>query len=252
MIELNPKVVEACITGIKHIQDNIYKFNNTLYVYYNSHKLNTRTYELIFKEYSQSYVIIKCRGGSTPHSAIRYDGFNKCDVVLTDEAKKVLQYYQNLYFYEKGRKVRRVKAIAERKKVKCPICGKEFTPYHKKMCCSKECSRKYVLMKAKEKRNETLKVYHKVCPTCGKPFITHTDAQRYCSEACRIKRNNNYMIAKNKRNSYTVKKCLNCGKEFYGSPRMVHCCGKCREAYNYKKTLERRRKAKLNLVQTTK
>ena len=247
MIELNPKVVEACITGIKHIQDNIYKFNNTLYVYYDSHKLNTRTYELIFKEYSQSYVIIKCRGGSTPHSAIRYDGFNKCDVVLTDEAKKVLQYYQNLYFYEKGRKVRRVKAMAKRKKVKCPICGKEFTPMNGRMYCSTECLRKCNLERAKE--NREVKTYHKVCPTCGKPFITHTDAQRYCSEACRIKRNYSYLSAKNKRNSYTVKKCLNCGKEFYGSPRMVHCCSKCREAYNYKKTLERRKEAKLNLVQ---
>ena len=89
VIELNPKIVEACIKGIKHIQDNVYKFNNTLYKYEKSKKVNTRTYELTFVEYSRPYNKVTCIGGSTSDSAVRYDGFNKCKVVRTEEIKKV-------------------------------------------------------------------------------------------------------------------------------------------------------------------
>ena len=251
MIELNPQIVEACITGIKHVQDNIYEFDNTRYEYIESRMRNTRVYELIFKE-QDSYKIVICIGGSHSASAIKYDGFNRCKVSLTEKARELLRVAQQTYYYEKGRKLRRAEAIKARKKKKCPVCGKLFIPTHNKTCCSYECAYKYSLAKAQTKRDANIPTYHKVCPICGKPFGTHHDGQRYCSAKCRIKRNNQYLRARIIENTYSVKKCLNCGKEFYGTPRQVHCCATCREEYAYNRIKERRQEAKKNLVQTSK
>ena len=250
MIELNPKVVEACIEGIKHIQDNIYKFNNTLYKYEKSSKINIRTYDLVFTEYSRPYNKVICKGGSNSASTIRYDGFNECKVRLTEKAREIIRVIQQTYYYEQGRKVRRAKEISTRKKIKCPICGKMFTPKNGRKYCSNECLKVANIQKAKE--NNPIKTYHRICPVCGKPFIAHHDGNRYCSAKCRIKRNNDCVSVKKKRETYSVKKCLNCGKEFYGSPRMVHCCSSCREEYAHKRILERRKEAKINLVNTSK
>lgn len=241
MTELNPKVVELCIKGIKHIQDNVYKFNDTLYVLYGSKKLSTRLQEFIFKEYSKSYVIVKCIGGKHACSPIKYDGFNRCKVTLNTEARKEIESLLNEYYYEVGRKVRRAKEIQSRKKVKCPVCGKKFIPVHGRMYCSHEC-----LVKAsneKAKANRPVRSYTRKCLICGKEFTATSYQQVYCSDKCRVKRNNNKIREAIIARLYTTKKCLHCGKEFVGTPREKYCSASCRIRYNYLK--------KINLVKTT-
>ena len=242
MAELNPKVVELCIKGIKHIQDNVYKFNNTLYVLYDSKKLSTRLQEFTFKEYSKSYVIIKCVGGKHACSPIKYDGFNRCKVTLDTEARKGIESLLNEYYYEVGRKVRRAKEMQSRKKVKCPVCGKKFTPKNGKIYCSHECT--VIAMNEKAKIRRNVQEYKRVCPICGKEFTTTRESQIYCGAKCRIKRNNDYLIKKHQSETYTKKACKHCGKEFIGSPREVYCSATCRIRHN----VDMRKERKINLV----
>lgn len=241
MIELNPRVIEISIKGIKHIQDNVYKFNNTLYTLKDSKKINVRTYVYTFAEYSNPYVIVKCIGGKNPTSPLRYDGFNRCKVQIEKEYQKELISIQNEYWYEVGRKVRRAEELKARKKVKCPVCGKKFVPMYGRKYCSEECL--YKASNERLKAEHPVKTYTKICPICGKEFTTHTDAQSYCSASCRIKRNNDILNEKQKA-PRTTKACEHCGKLFVGTPREHYCSAKCRIQHNS----DRRRTITLNSI----
>lgn len=98
---------------------------------------------------------------------------------------------------------------------KCVYCGKEFVCYngHVSDYCCKVC--------------ETAdKIRNTFCAYCGKPML-ETDDQRdmsghlwYCSAECKDK--NLFQVAKE---NGTLKKCPNCGKEFYKDS--TFCCRSC-------------------------
>ena len=130
----------------------------------------------------------------------------------------------------------------------CIQCGNKFmvAPYKKDTAkfCSRECQYEY-----KKGKPKGLWVT-KICPSCGKEFITlQSKSKKYCSEKCNHERNEHYMIyncdicgkemrikkalyqelldgkrktitcsyecaAKTKHTGHNIV-CENCGKEFY-------------------------------------
>ena len=81
--------------------------------------------------------------------------------------------------------------------IKCEICGKEFEPKRKdSKFCSDKCSMIYHNGNAKAKYISKPKL-KKICPMCGKEFLTNT-IQKYCSAECRIKGRAEYQRQRNK------------------------------------------------------
>lgn len=75
----------------------------------------------------------------------------------------------------------------------CPICGKKFR-HHKKIYCSRECSKKYALSCINQPVSKYVDL---VCQNCGKPFRVKERYKnyKYCSNDCRLKvRNEKYTI----------------------------------------------------------
>lgn len=80
-----------------------------------------------------------------------------------------------------------------RRKLKCPVCGKEFEPQGEEKICSPECRLRW-----RKEANErwwrsgkafaSRKVKH--CPGCGREFLAEGN-RRWCSPACREKGKNN-------------------------------------------------------------
>lgn len=81
----------------------------------------------------------------------------------------------------------KMKAVEQTKK--CPICGKEFVPKHKRQkYCTSECSYNYQLEVQKTRKIPV------ECPICGKVFMGGPRS-RTCSEECR----NQYISSKMRR-----------------------------------------------------
>lgn len=72
----------------------------------------------------------------------------------------------------------------------CKQCGKKFISENKKHLCSEECTKKYILCRAKELRKSenyiqpTRKIYKKICLFCGGQFETKNNNAKYCSMKC--------------------------------------------------------------------
>ena len=66
-----------------------------------------------------------------------------------------------------------------------------------------------------------------ICPYCGKEFIRTRNAQRYCSDKCRMLYNRkNPTIQEEELREYT---CSYCGKTFKWDRKKKYCSDECRE-----------------------
>lgn len=120
--------------------------------------------------------------------------------------------------------------MANNKKCKCVVCGKDFLGQKSTAkYCSRECqSIDYKNRSAINHIPKTL--YHKTCELCGKEYDTYSKGSKFCSGNCKTKE---YRLRTN-----TLKKivpCDNCGKEIerYNDKRAVKnfCCCQCEKDY---------------------
>lgn len=69
-----------------------------------------------------------------------------------------------------------------------------------------------------------------ICPYCGKEFIREKNAQKYCSERCRIRNNRGFpLIPGTELKEYT---CSFCGRTFKWDKKKKYCSLECRERAN--------------------
>lgn len=121
---------------------------------------------------------------------------------------------------------------------KCIICGEEFMPKNKSqiLCGKTECFKERAYRQKQnipeEKYPNLIGVYHfstsgveKICPTCGKTFVTKVWNQIYCSRNCE----NVPLKLKNKGCLLHEKTCIVCGKTFMpNSPQQAVCSEECK------------------------
>lgn len=112
----------------------------------------------------------------------------------------------------------------------CVVCGKALTG-KQELYCSKQCKKKAERKRARGERPDAK--YTKVCPNCGKEFVTdEKNRRKYCSDKCAQEWNRNRTRnAQNKRAEKLVIICAVCGKEFEGkSTQAKYCSKECRNA----------------------
>ena len=98
-----------------------------------------------------------------------------------------------------------------------------------------------VRMQREKKTAPVKEVFRRVCPVCGKSFITTDGKKIYCCDDCRYR--NKAAKAAEKRKVFH-RFCKECGTEFdTTNGRKVFCCREC--AFKYKQR-ERYRKGKGN------
>ena len=131
----------------------------------------------------------------------------------------------------------------------CPVCGKSFEPYHgNQIYCSRACLHSTRLAYQRAYQNN---YYHdhkslcesvsKICPFCGKSFVTNLSFKKFCSESCRIDANaerarNRYAKRVKRTPQLLTKTCAICGKSFQTwFPNKKYCSDSCA----YKVTLQR-------------
>ena len=93
-------------------------------------------------------------------------------------------------------------------------------------CCIMMVEGEYLMKNSENKE--------KKCEYCGKSFLQKRSNQKYCSDKCRSKINNERL--KNKVYEY---KCPNCGKEFSSKVKLKEsfCKEECKNEYKYKENL---------------
>lgn len=125
---------------------------------------------------------------------------------------------------------------------KCIICGEEFMPKNKSqiLCGKTECFKERAYRQKQnileEEYPNLIGVYHfsisgveKICPTCGKTFITKAWNQIYCSRNCE----NVPLKLKNKGCLLHERTCIICGKTFMpNSPQQTVCSEECKTTRN--------------------
>ena len=95
----------------------------------------------------------------------------------------------------------------------CQNCGILFSLTRQgsgvKKFCSDDCREHYNQRRYEQMRKEMREDKHKICPACGKEFVTKANNQKYCDKQC-------YMMAaaERKKKRYQNKTCQVCGKEF--------------------------------------
>jgi len=113
----------------------------------------------------------------------------------------------------------------------CQQCGKEFEAYPSqlrqgKKYCGKKCAN---LAMIGEKNPQYKYPIKKICPHCGKEFITkHHHPRKYCSSLC------GHKAQIGKRNHKITKICIICGKKFDVFPcrkNAKFCSIKCHGEY---------------------
>lgn len=121
---------------------------------------------------------------------------------------------------------------------KCIICGEEFIPKNKSqiLCGKTECFKERAYRQKQnileEEYPNLIGVYHfstsgaeKICPTCGKTFVTKAWNQIYCSRNCE----NVPLKLKNKGCLLYERTCIICGKTFMpNSPQQTVCSEECK------------------------
>lgn len=127
----------------------------------------------------------------------------------------------------------------------CAVCGKPLTGRQERYC-SKRCKKK--AEHNRERGEQPDAKYTKVCPFCGKEFVTEEKGRRkYCSDKCAEEQNRTIRIeSKRKKRAEKSKPviiCGWCGKEFVGrNTQARYCCKECRlaaeAAHKHAKTLE--------------
>ena len=192
-------------------------------------------YNVFFINTQEPTDIVTCSVTNGTH-LVKYDGFNKTDVKISEKV------FQNLY-YQIRTKLKR-KANRKYKHKICIMCGKEFTTTRSRVkCCCQECQREYASLS--RKKEPVLK--HHTCPNCGKEFTTYRHGVKFCSPECRVAFNKE---VERKKKGYTkkeltgnpkthTKKCPECGKVFTTyNKRRIYCSVTC----SYKKALREMKK----------
>lgn len=110
---------------------------------------------------------------------------------------------------------------------KCIICGKP-AKYNKRFCtekCFKEHDRR--IKRDSYFRCKEAEATERICPTCGKTFVSAHLTKKYCSEKCRLTAYNK-KACKERKTTGTVKICACCGNEFiYSLKRRKYCSDEC-------------------------
>ena len=112
---------------------------------------------------------------------------------------------------------------------KCIICGKP-AKYNKRFCteeCFKEHDRR--IKRASYFRCKDAEATERICPTCGKIFVSAHATKKYCSEECRFTAHNK-KACKERKSTGTVKICERCGAEFiYSLQHRKYCSDECKK-----------------------
>lgn len=125
---------------------------------------------------------------------------------------------------------------------KCIICGEQFIPKNKDqlLCGKPECRKERA---SRQKRGipdedyinlvgvyeHQVKGENKVCPFCGKPFVTSVWNQQYCSRECE----QNAIKLKNSNCFLNERVCIVCGKHFTPTHSQQAICSEtCRKIRN--------------------
>lgn len=133
--------------------------------------------------------------------------------------------------------------VEELQPCKCIVCGELFTPKNKDqiLCGKPECRKERLSRQERHIPDENYtaligtyeyktKGANKICPFCGKQFITSVWNQQYCSRECE----QNSLKLKNPNSLLHERNCIVCGKSFIPThSQQIICSRKCK--------LERRR-----------
>lgn len=156
---------------------------------------------------------------------------------MSPEREKAIEQRQAIGRGEiEGKKKRKRKSnYKECEKVpkKC-VCGKEFTAKKQKIYCSQACRYKERKRIEREKRLLISKpVYENKCHFCGEMFKTHVRRTIYCSDKCKVYRNNarlDLIIEVEERT------CKVCGSQFKPKRSLMNfCSSKCKNKHNAEK-----------------
>ena len=134
---------------------------------------------------------------------------------------------------------------------KCVICGETFTSSNcKRITCSDECkerrkkereteyyqnNREKFVENHKKNYVSKKKEHIKFCVHCKKRFTTNQNAQKYCSEECKI-------VANKQPKGIRTFVCEFCGSRFETDFKRKYCSVECRE--NAKRSASKCRKPK--------
>lgn len=115
----------------------------------------------------------------------------------------------------------------------CAVCGKALSGRQERYC-SKQCKKKAERKRALGEQPDAK--YTKVCPICGKEFVTEEKSRRkYCSDKCAEAQNRTIRIESKRKKRAEKNKpviiCGWCGREFVGrNTQARYCCKECRLA----------------------
>ena len=125
--------------------------------------------------------------------------------MLHEITKEEIEQYKTDYYkyYYRNRTVQKRQEAKMERKVKCPICNKEFIPSLKgnKYCCA-ECRKESTRRKLRVKKGLE---YSRVCKVCGKRFMAKCSTQKYCSTECYIKNRNINQTLRNRQKKSIIK-----------------------------------------------
>jgi len=147
LTEYLPKIAERVkISKVKH--KPLYNIYGESYELYRTVE-DEKHISFVFRHaYSSESPLqqIKCRKIS---HFVKYNSFTQEKFTLTPEEKKLREKeYQKMYY--QTRTIEKREKKRQRKKIVCPICGKEFHPVNRQLTCSPECRKEYI----KRRNNE--------------------------------------------------------------------------------------------------
>lgn len=128
----------------------------------------------------------------------------------------------------------------------CKKCGKDFIAFHVKTVLCDKCKQEF-------DEAHRLKPMTKKCALCGKEFTTIRKQVRYCSDACRKKKNRMDYDARQKAEraerraklAASIGKtatCPICGNDFVKKiARQKYCSTKCSDVVKFEKLQEQRK-----------
>lgn len=114
------------------------------------------------------------------------------------------------------------------------VCGREFSAKIQQVYCSQECKYKERKRIEREKRLLISKpIYENKCHFCGQMFKTHIRRTLYCSDKCKVYRNNTRLDLIIELEERT---CKVCGNKFKPKRSLMNYCStKCKNKHNAEK-----------------
>ena len=215
--------------------------------------------KFILNQHNQKYCSKKCckKAARQKEAENRIMSIKKCEICGEEFTPKTsnqkLCGKPECTLAKKRKTVKQSKLKAKLKKLgqkieelqprKCIICGELFTPKNKDqiLCGKPECRKERLSRQERRIPDENYtaligayeyktKGANKVCPFCGKQFVTSVWNQEYCSRECE----QNSLKLKNPNSLLHERICIVCGKSFIPThSQQIICSKRCK--------LERRR-----------